>query len=278
MKGINSPIRIRQISRNGNRKGRGVSSFTLLELLVVVSIIALLAGLLLPSLNRARQKSMGISCQSNLRQLGIAFAGYSASNNDYMPPALINRNGLDNFSGMHDPVNGAITWMASLYPHIGIKNIHYGMPPKRTRKSVYVCPSILRPDSYYQDYGYNAYLFCCALQTNGSVMNWGGNQQLQRISGVKFVSNSIMLCDSWGDTNTRRDQGYFLLSEDKICYRHAKKANVAWADGHVTAEDWHILNNPNGLSGLPWNKNNSATVWISVASRGVYTYGYAPYN
>jgi prepilin-type N-terminal cleavage/methylation domain-containing protein/prepilin-type processing-associated H-X9-DG protein len=58
--------------------------FTLVELLVVISIIALLMGILLPVLGRAREIGKLLVCQSNLRQLTIAWMAYAQSNNEQM--------------------------------------------------------------------------------------------------------------------------------------------------------------------------------------------------
>ena len=67
-----------------SRTGRN-AAFTLIELLVVIAIIAILAAILFPTLAKAQWRSRNSVCLSNLRQLGVALAGYAADNDDHLP-------------------------------------------------------------------------------------------------------------------------------------------------------------------------------------------------
>ena len=62
-------------------------NFSLLELLIVVGIIAILAGLLLPALHSARRKAQAIHCKGNLKQQGVMLLQYTMMFQDYMPAA-----------------------------------------------------------------------------------------------------------------------------------------------------------------------------------------------
>lgn len=82
-------------SPNGGRPRRGREQlsqrFTLIELLVVVAIIAILASLLIPSLNRARYKSQVVGCVSQMHQMSIGIMGYTADYNNFYPAAPLGR-------------------------------------------------------------------------------------------------------------------------------------------------------------------------------------------
>ncbi len=68
------------------KENRFRMNFTLIELLIVIAIIAILASMLLPALNKARGKAKEIHCVNNMKQLGITLLVYADSWNQFLPP------------------------------------------------------------------------------------------------------------------------------------------------------------------------------------------------
>lgn len=89
-------------------------AFTLIELLVVIAIISILASMLFPAFSRAREKARTTSCESNQKQIALAFVMYSMDYDDTLPP---------NPSSLN-----AVQWQGSLYPYT--RNVQ-----------IYTCPS-----------------------------------------------------------------------------------------------------------------------------------------
>src|SRR5713101_7915242 len=75
------------------RKGQG--AFTLIELLIVIAIIAILAGILFPVFAQARAKARQTTCASNLRQIGLAIAMYREDWGYYVPAFLGSRTWME---------------------------------------------------------------------------------------------------------------------------------------------------------------------------------------
>src|SRR5688572_29253010 len=75
---------MRPMATSGRTGRRG---FSLVELLVVIGIIALVIGILLPALNKARESARRTACLSNVRQLAAAALIYLADNKDFLPEA-----------------------------------------------------------------------------------------------------------------------------------------------------------------------------------------------
>src|SRR5215469_7098848 len=74
--------KLNMVTRIPNSDQRQRGAFTLIELLVVIAIIAILAAMILPALSRAKQKTQGVYCMNNTKQMALAWNMYSGDNSD----------------------------------------------------------------------------------------------------------------------------------------------------------------------------------------------------
>jgi prepilin-type N-terminal cleavage/methylation domain-containing protein/prepilin-type processing-associated H-X9-DG protein len=119
--------------RSRQQRARG---FTLVELLVVIGIIAILVGILLPALSRAREAANTVKCAANLRSIGQGIGMYLAQNKETYP---LSYHYIHSASGSGpleptDPTNGYLHWSAFIY----------GTKPGQTPADAFRCPSLTK--------------------------------------------------------------------------------------------------------------------------------------
>ena len=151
----------------------GLAAFTLVELLVVISIIAILIALLLPALAAARLDAESVVDASNLRQIGLGFAEYAQANRDYFPAAVAGETPGNAWFGGWAP-----TWDDAIAPYLGVAG-HWNQngPPVYANGSAVQC-AVLRSPFDFQ-YGWS---------------------NLQRRSYQMVVSNTVDTADGYNGT------------------------------------------------------------------------------
>lgn len=211
------------------------SRFTLIELLVVIAIIAILASMLLPSLNQAREKARSINCLSNLKQLGLGFTNYTSTFDGYYP--------THGKSTILEPPYGSGLWVSALYRYKMVPNpMIFMCPSANSTMAKYYKDGNLRTNNAEQfpDYGYN-------YQWLGIDSNWPNpsatwaEQIMHSIkeSQIRRPSSLIVSADTRyaGQKFGSYFLPHFFAGSGRLSARHNSSVNTLWADGHVTSEN-----------------------------------------
>ena len=218
--------------------------FTLIELLVVIAIIAVLASMLLPVLNQARNRARATQCQNQLKQNVTIFMFYADDYNGWVP---VRSQGVDRWPQV---LSGAAKTLVPCrnYFNFGGKT-KYSILCPATNQKLAGDNGITNGENYYKGYGVNMPAWDRNYRTrNNFYLRWNNRIDFVRTGIINHPTQYAMLADTGGiagaltPANLDRNIPDFRYCsaassgvDGAIYMRHNNRANIAWLDGHVSS-------------------------------------------
>ena len=221
-------------------------AFTLIELLLVITIIGILAALILPALGKAKAAVRSVSCTSNLKQLHLAWMQYAHDNQDRLVPNWIIRPAVGAWKNYYSTSNSWVTGSAML--NDSLEGIRQGALWQYTKSErIYRCPSDQTSWPYGGNRTMRPFNFTLSVAMNGGWDNLWGKQGRgwfkAKMSEVHRPSAWFTFIDVEAPSMTT---GSFVLDADDPNYWYSvpgardrgSGANVTFADGRVEFHKW----------------------------------------